>query len=172
MRAVNVAGDYLGGIRRAYCGELSASRVYRLLAEQEKFAEQRPKLSAIADVESQTARLLEPIATRLGITCGTDELEGIVRRRVMELGALAWTQFIEQALVNWPPYIAEFEALAGNSPREDRSAMRLLVAHERALVEFLHLERSQPHAPASIEPLRNYLKEAAAEETKRPSSGA
>jgi hypothetical protein len=171
MHTVNVGRDYVAGIRRAYCGELSASRVYRLLVEQDKFAEQRPKLSAIADVESQTARVLEPIAMRLGISCGTAEIEGIVRRRVTELGALSWTQFIEQALVNWPPYIAEFEALAESSPHDDRSAMRLLVAHERALVEFLHLERSQPHAPASVDPLRNYLKEAA-EEAKRPSSGA
>ncbi len=152
--------DYVGGIRRAYCGELSASRVYRLLAEQEKFAEQRLKLSAIADVESRTARVLEPIAVRLGIICGTGEIEGIVHRRVTELGALSWRQFIEQALVNWPPYIAEFEALAGNSPVMDRDAMRLLVAHERALVEFLHLEQSQPHAATSMDPLRNYLKQA------------
>ncbi len=154
------ARDYLGGIRRAYCGELSASRVYRLLSEQEKFLEQRLKLSAIADVESRTARVLEPVAMRLGITCGTGEIEGIVHRRVTELGALSWKQFIEQALVNWPPYIAEFEALAGSSPPMDRGAMRLLVAHERALVEFLRLEQSQPHAQTSMEPLRNYLKEA------------
>jgi hypothetical protein len=161
MRAGDVGRDYSGGIRRAYCGELSASRVYRLLAKQEKYAEQRLKLSAIADVESQTVRVLEPIAMRLGITCGTGAIEEIVHRRVAELGALSWTQFIEQALVNWPPYIAEYDALAEYSPQLDRSAMRLLVAHERALVEFLHLERAQPHALASIDPLRNYLKEAA-----------
>lgn len=169
MRAGSVGQDYLGGIRRAYCGELSASRVYRLLAEHEKFAEQRVKLSAIADVELQTARVLEPIAMRLGITCGTGEIEEIVRRRVVELGALSWTQFIERALVSWPPYITEFEALAEDSPKNDISAMRLLVAHERALVEFLHLERSQPHTLASIDPLRNYLKEAD-EDAKRASS--
>ncbi len=166
MRAVNVRRNYMGGIRRAYCGEMSAARVYRLLAEQERFAEQRPKLSAIADVEAQTARVLEPIAMRLGITCGTGEIEGIVHRRVTELRALSWTQFIEQALVNWPPYIAQFEALAENSPPHDRGAMRLLVAHERALVDFLHLERAQPHALTSLDPLRNYLKEAAENATR------
>ena len=112
MRAGDVGRDYAAGIRRAYCGELSASRVYRLLAGQEKYAEHRLKLSVIADVESQTARVLEPIALRLGITCDTGAIEEIVHRRVAELGALSWAQFIEQALVNWPPYIAEFEALA------------------------------------------------------------
>jgi hypothetical protein len=161
MRAGNVGRDYLEGIRRAYGGELSASHVYRRLAEQAKFAAQRPKLSAIADVEARTARVLEPIALRLGITCGTREIEEVAHRRVAELGALCWAQFIERALVSWPPYIAEFETLAEISPKHDRSAMRLLVAHERALVEFLHLERAQPHALASIGPLRNYLKEAA-----------
>jgi hypothetical protein len=135
--------------------------VYRLLAEHEKFAEQRVKLSAIADVESQTARVLEPIAMRLGITCDAGEIEAIAHHRLTELGALSWTQFIERALTNWPPYVAEFEALAENSPHSDRPAMRLLVAHERALVEFLHLERSHPHALASVAPLRNFLKEAA-----------
>ena len=102
---------------------------------------------------------------RLGITCATGEIEEIVHRRVAELGALSWTQFIEQALVKWPPYIAEFEALAESSPPHDRGAMRLLVAHERALVEFLNLERGQPHALASIDPLRNYLKESAEDAT-------
>jgi hypothetical protein len=161
MRAGDVGRDYAAGICRAYCGELSASRVYRLLAGQEKYAEHRLKLSVIADVESQTARVLEPIALRLGITCDTGAIEEIVHRRVAELGALSWAQFIEQALVNWPPYIAEFEALAEYSPQLDESAIRLLVAHERALVEFLYLERVQPHALGSIEPLKNYLKEAA-----------
>lgn len=151
------ASDYRAGVRRAYVGELAASRVYRLLAQRAEDAGQAAKLAAIANVESCTAGMLEPVARRLGIPQDGDEIEEIVHRRVAELGALSWAQFIEQALEAWPPFIDHFEALCENAPAADAQAMRWLVAHERALVEFLHIERLEPHTRASLAPLEALL---------------
>jgi hypothetical protein len=149
--------DYIAGVRRAYAGELSASRVYRLLAEQRGDADESAKLAAIADVEARTARVLEPVALRLGITCDVAAIDEIVRRRVEEMSALSWAQFIEHALEAWPPYVDRFAALSRDAPATDLPAMQFLVAHERALIEFLHLERTEPHTPASVMPLQALL---------------
>lgn len=149
--------EYTAGVRRAYIGELAASRVYRMLAERSGRAEERAKLAAIADVEVCTARALEPVARRLGIACDGREIDDVVQRRVEELSALSWSQFIEQALQAWPPYVDEFKALADNAPATDAQALDWLVAHERALVEFLHIEQLHPATRASLAPLEALL---------------
>ncbi len=153
--------DYTAGVRRAYVGELAAARVYRALAERSGDAGERAKLAAIADVESRTAHVLEPVARRLGIVCEAREIDERVQHRVEELGALSWPQFIEQALEAWPPYLDEFAALAQNAPATDAHALEWLVAHERALVEFLHIERAQPATRAALAPLEALLARAA-----------
>lgn len=149
--------DYIAGIRQAYVGELAASRLYRVLADRRDDARESAKLAAIADVESRTAGVLEPVARRLGISCDRAEIDDIVQRRVKELGAISWSQFIEQALEAWPPYIEQFAALSEHAPATDAVALNWLVAHERALIEFLHIERLEPHTRASLVPLEAYL---------------
>jgi rubrerythrin len=149
--------DYIAGIRQAYIGELAASRLYRALADRRDDSAESAKLAAIADVESRTAGVLEPVIRRLGITCDMAEMDDIVQRRVEELGPLSWSQFIEQALEAWPPYVEQFAALSERAPPTDAPALKWLVAHERALIEFLHIERLAPHTRASLVPLEAYL---------------
>lgn len=149
--------DYIEGIRRAYVGELAAARVYRLLAERRSDAGESAKLAAIARVESCTAGVLEPVARRLGITCASGDIDDIVERRVQAMGMLSWPQFIEQALEDWPPYVARFAALHEMAPATDASALKWLLDHERALIEFLRIEQSQPRSRASLAPLEALL---------------
>lgn len=157
--------DYTAGVRRAYVGELAAARVYRVLAERSGDAGERAKLTAIAEIETCTARVLEPVARRLGITFDEREIDDIAPCRVAVLGALSWPQFIEQALEAWPPYVDEFAALARRAPAMDAPALEWLAAHERALVEFLHIERLHPATRASLAPLEAFL-------ARAPSTGA
>jgi len=149
--------EYITGVRGAYRGELEASRVYGLLAERKHDDNERVKLAAIAEVEARTAGALEPIARRLGFACVAGEIDEIARPRVEEMSAMSWGQFIERALEEWPPYIDRFEALRKEAPASDARAMDFLVAHERALVEFLRIEKSEPHSLASLTPLRALL---------------
>jgi hypothetical protein len=149
--------DYITGVRRAYVGEKAAAQVYGRLAEQRGDAVESAKLAAIARVESRTAAVLEPVAQRLGITCDSREIDDIVQRRLEELGGLSWPRFIAQAIQAWPPYIDEFDALSKDAPATDARAMEWLVAHERALVEFLRIEQMQPGGLASLAPLETLL---------------
>jgi hypothetical protein len=128
-----------------------------VLAERSDDAGESAKLAAIADVESRTARVLEPVVRRLGITCDAGEIDDIVQRRVEELAPLSWSQLVEQALEAWPPYVERFAALREHAPATDALALNWLVAHERALIEFLHIERLEPHTRASLVPLEAYL---------------
>jgi len=148
---------YIAGIRRAYIGERAAAQVYRRLADLRADAGERAKLVTIARVESCTAVVLEPVAGRVGIACDSREIDDIVRRQVEELGALSWPRFIEQAQQAWPPYVDEFVALSKDAPEMDEPALRWLVAHERALVEFLSVEQSHSTTLASLAPLETLL---------------
>ncbi len=158
------AGDvaYRDGIRSAYEGELIGERLYRTLAMCRSDLDQRAKLDAIADVERLTNGRLKPIAERLGIAPADAEIQAIVRRRVAELSTLGWSDFIARANRDWPPYIARFEELQPLAPSDDGPAIRSLIDHELALVEFARveqsaLERSAVGAEASLRVLQAFL---------------
>src|ERR1700676_4900631 len=145
-----VERSYAEGIRRAYIGELIGERLYRTLARQWNDADCSKKLAAIADVEALTHRELKTIAGRLGIELVETELQDEVERYVAELGQLSWPELLERAASEWPSYISEYAALAGLPPPGDEVSLGILVDHERALVEFVRLERANIGSMASL----------------------
>jgi hypothetical protein len=150
---------YRDGISAAYRGELIGESVYCELANRSMVADQRAKLHAIADVERQTRCRLKPIAERLGINVSEAEWMHIVERRVSELESLAWPDFIDKALRDWPPYIARFEALKQLAPAGDADSIQWLVDHEAALVAFARVERDTMGSNASLRKLQKFLGE-------------
>lgn len=148
---------YRDGIRSAYAGELIGERLYRALAQGSRDADQRVKLDAIADVERLTHRRLKPIAERLGSVPSDAELQAVVARRAVELAALSWPEFIARANRDWPPYVARFEELKPLAPPGDAAAIRSLIDHEVALVEFARVEQSAVGAEASLRVLQAFL---------------
>jgi hypothetical protein len=128
--------EYTDGLRQAYEGELVGERSYRLLAMHCTGKVCRASFGAIADVERCTHTVLAPIALRLQIHPVEADLWSRVERRVLQLKRLSWSEFIEMALVEWPPYIAVFEALALMAPPGDGPSLAFVVKHERVLVEF------------------------------------
>jgi hypothetical protein len=150
---------YHDGILTAYQGELMGERLYRELANRSKVGDQKAKLHAIADVERQTSRRLKPIAERLGIDVCEAQWIRIVERRLGELESLAWPDFIERALRDWPPYIARFEALRQLAPAGDADSIQWLVQHETALVAFARTEHDAMGSDASFRLLQTFLEE-------------
>jgi hypothetical protein len=136
------SGTYRDQISAAYQGELVGEYLYRGLAERAANPDQKAKLAAIANVERLTHGRLRPIAERLGITATEAEWRPVVERRAKELGSMSWPHFIEEAVRDWPPYIARFEALLVLAPAGDATSIQLLVDHEVALVEFVRLEKA------------------------------
>ena len=81
-------------------------------------------------------------------------MSATIERREQQLAQMSWTDFIQTALTDWPHYIVEFEATARLAPQGDEPSLRVLVDHERALVEFAR----QEHASAdSLQLLQQFL---------------
>jgi len=151
------ASDYIDALRSAYVGELVGETLYRELARRRSNADERAKLDAIADVERLTHGRLHAIALRLGIRPVESEWRPIVERRANELAPLTWHELIDKALRDWPPYIARFEALVPLAPACDAAALRQLVDHEVALVEFARCEHEAPGSLKSLRVLQAFL---------------
>jgi hypothetical protein len=149
--------SYNARIKRAYEGEIVGGQLYGHLSVLSEDASCRQKLSTIAEVEGRTRGVLEPMAMRLGIEANARDIQARVERRVAEWRQLNWLAFIRKALAEWPPYISEFEAMERLAPECDKVALRLVVNHEMALVEFARLEHAG--SAQSLEPLRKFLRE-------------
>jgi hypothetical protein len=150
---------YRDGILAAYQGELIGESLYRELAHRSMVDDQKAKLHAIADVERHTNRRLKPIAERLGIDVSDAEWMRVVERRLSELESLAWPDFIDKALRDWPPYIARFEALKQLAPAGDADSIQWLVDHEAALVAFARIEHDAMGSNASFRQLQAFLED-------------
>lgn len=148
---------YLDALREAYEGELEGEAVYRGLSDLGDDAIQCKKFSTIADVERRTHLILHPAASRLGIEPAMERIAATAARRTKELSELSWPEFVAKATLNWPPYIARFERMERLAPIVDALAVRRLVEHERALVEFIRLENL--HSRESLRPLQDFLVE-------------
>jgi 5-formyltetrahydrofolate cyclo-ligase len=152
---------YRDGLFSAYQGELIGESLYRELGNRSMIGDQKTKLHAIADVERQTHCRLKPIAERLGIVVSEARWMRVVEQRVSELASLAWPDFIDKALRDWPPYIARFEALKLLAPAGDADTIQRLVEHEAALVAFARLEHDALGSNASLRELQKFLSECA-----------
>ena len=151
---------YINRIRKAYVGELVGERLYRALGLECEHPQNRIKFLVIAAVEALTNQRLRPMATRLGIEPDEAEMRMTIERRARELRQLSWREFIRKAACDWPPYIAEFEALAAAAAPGDESVLQGLVAHERALVQFVAIEAdalAEGTCENSLAPLHDYL---------------
>ena len=151
---------YTDAIRKAYAGEIAGERLYRALGLECEHPQNRIKFLAIAAVEALTNQRLRPIATRLGIEPDEAEMKFTIERRARELRVLSWREFIRKAAADWPPYIAEFEALAAAAAPGDESVLQGLVDHERALVRFVSIEAdglAVGTSENSLAPLDDYL---------------
>ena len=159
---VMAVDTYRDAIQSAYVGEIVGEHLYRALARRCADPGQQSKFNAIADVERLTHQRLQPIADRLQIEPVEAQWQAVVDRRTLEIAALAWADFIAQALEKWPPYIAQFESLAAMAPQSDTAVLKLLVDHEVALVRFARAENDSTGndssgSDASLEILHAFL---------------
>jgi hypothetical protein len=136
---------------------LVGETLYRLLAEGSQDGNRRRKLMLIADVEQRTNRLLRPLAERLQVQALQARIDEVVQRRVVELQGLSWKDFARKAASDWPPYIAQFQALRDFAPAGDQATLQVVVDHKVALVEFIRLECADAPISTSIQPLERYL---------------
>lgn len=149
-------GRYRARLAQALLGEQVAAGAYLALAARTRDEPARSIYRAIAAVERCTAGVLQPAVVRHGIGTRRGSLELERRRHLARLRSLDWVRFLDRASAEWPAYVTAYRALLRIAPPRDRAALRLLVAHEEALVECIALERAGRHA-AALRRLEGYL---------------
>ena len=150
---------YEDGIREAYEGELAAECVYRALSERAGDEQTRAKYAAISAVERTTHHALQPIVDRLGITTKQEQIQANAARRTEELSRLSWREFIDQARKQWPCYVDRFRALQSIAPPMDSAALRHLVDHEVALVQFVNAEWNSDSGGCALDILHRFIRQ-------------
>lgn len=113
-------------------------------------------LTMLAEVEAATAGAIRPLAERHGLAVAADaglrssgEAEADRRR------GMSWRELVAEMATTYPVFVQEFEAIEGLAPKDDRKALRILVAHEVAAVRFAEMEMLND--PASLVPLQEFL---------------
>lgn len=139
---------YRAELLAAYEGELggeitSAALMARLVVDDAR----KVKLDLLRRLEARVAAALAPIAARLG-AMPADRTGLAARARERALAVDSWEELIAQFGPRLDVYVARFEALHVAARPGDEAALALLVAHERALIDFGRLERSGDEAGA------------------------
>jgi hypothetical protein len=99
---------------------------------------------------------LKHIADRLQIEASETTINRTVERRITELRRLSWGEFIQQAVLEWPPYLTRFEELRQSAAPGDVQSLQVLEDHERALIQFANLEHRG--SQDSLAALSTYLR--------------
>lgn len=117
-------------------GEVSSAVLMRHLATDGPRA---VKLDLLRRLEARVGAALEPIVARLGMA-PADRAGLAARARDRALTICSWEDLIAQFGPRLDDYVARFEALHAAARVGDEAPLALLVAHERALIEFGRLE--------------------------------
>ena len=149
--------DYIDGVRQSYHGEVVAEGFYRRLARAQPEGYRRTALRLIADVEGKTQRRLAPFAAALGITLSPEDRDQRIDARIQDLGQFEWDVFIRKANREWPAFLEHFEHIERLAQGRGEHGLKFLVDHEQALLDFVHLELTNPGSPEALLPMRTYI---------------
>jgi len=161
---VTAAGpDYLDRLRLAYEEEVETEAYFAALAARVDDIRHRESLHLLAELERHTARIIAPLLDRHGLVPRDDASLAARGRTQADRKAPDWDRLMADMRRTYPGYIAYFEQLEADGPAADRPRLAFLPEHERAALDFLHLEAGG-HAD-SVAPLRRYLAAAVPDDT-------
>ena len=139
---------YGAEILAAYEGELGGEITSAVLLDHLAADGTRAvKLDLMRRLEARVGAALEPIVARLG-TWPADRGGLAARARDRALAIGSWEELITHFGPRLDAYVARFEALRAAARPGDEDALALLVAHERALVDFGRRESAGDEAGA------------------------
>lgn len=139
---------YGAEVLAAYEGELGGEFASEALIAHLGVAGTRAvKLDLMRRLEARVGTALEPIVARLGVRpAERDALVARARSRALAIGS--WEELIARFGPRLDAYVTRFEVLHAAARPGDEEALALLVAHERALVDFGRLESAGDEAGA------------------------
>jgi hypothetical protein len=152
---------YTDRLLLAYEEEVETEAYFAALAERFGDPAKKDAMRLLAELERCTARIVAPLLDRHGLVPRDDDSLSARGRAQASHEAPDWDRLMAEMRRTCPGYVAYFEQVEADGPDADRPRLAFLSEHERAALEFLHLE-AEGH-PDSTAPLRRYLEEAAAE---------
>jgi hypothetical protein len=142
-------------LRNAYEGEIIGEAMYAHLAGIAEDGYQRQAARLAADVERATAELLLPLIARHGVEVDPDRAKQIGIDFTNDNIPQGWTNYFAMIQPLAEKALVGMERLHQLSDEADESATERLVAHERALLEFIR--RDLAGAADPLEPLQTFL---------------
>lgn len=139
---------YRDAILAAYEGEIGGEITSAALMDHLAVDGTRAvKLDLLRRLEARVGTALAPIVARLG--AAPADRDGLAERaRGRALAVQSWEDLIAQFGPRLDVYVARFETLHAAARPGDEAALALLVAHERALIDFGRLETAGDDAGA------------------------
>ena len=150
-----VRPDYRERLLLAYEEEVETEAYFAALAERVEDPRRKESLRLLAELERHTARIIAPLLDRHGLVPRDGASLAALGRRQASRQAPDWDHLMADMRRTYPGYIAYFEGVEADGPHADRPRLTFLAEHERAALEFLHLEAGGQ--PDSAAPLRRYL---------------
>jgi hypothetical protein len=88
-------------------------------------------------IEGAMIEALAPMARRLGIDpARTAAIRDEGRTEAEAMETLGWPEILNRMCLDYPVFVAEFEAVANAATYEDQEGARLLLDHEVALLDY------------------------------------
>lgn len=150
-----VRQDYLDRLKLAYEEEIETEAYFATLAELIDDPHQKESLRLLADLERHTARIIAPLLRRHGLVPRDDESLAAQGQAEARRQPPDWSRLAAEMRRTYPGYVTYFEGVEADGPQADRPLLWFLPEHERAALEFLHLDAAGH--PDSTAPLRRYL---------------
>ena len=129
------------GLRAFYEEEISGETFFASLASFHS-GEAREALLLMSAIEGAMLEVLAPMARRLGVDpARAAAIRDEGRTEAEALKSLGWTEMLDRMCLDYPVFVAEFEAVANAAAPEDRDGARLLLDHEVALLDYARAAR-------------------------------
>lgn len=149
--------EYTKRIEQAYQVEVGGEVFFATLERYSKTPEERYKLSAMRQLETETKGKLKKLVVRLHGNTREDEtyrVQGIDQAR--RLSDRSWSEFLAFLHSEAGKYAADYENLERVGPKEDADLLAHLTQHEQSFLKFVELERLG-QSGRSIEPVLELL---------------
>lgn len=147
--------QYLDTLTRYYEEEIEGEAYFYAIAERLSDPEEKRKMQMVAEVETYAAAAVEPLLSKYDLRPIPREDLAASGRKMATDSPGDFTHFMRKWQVEFPGYIAEFEALEAMAPAEDVPLLKVLTNHEHAAIAFIEAELKGE--PDSTAPMRHYL---------------
>jgi len=135
--------SYFEALLKAYEGEIAGEVYFKTLSGMFTEPTYSRNLLLLAAVEQRTSTALQPLINRHRIkSSNRAELVTLGQSWVTERAFRHWKDLIDHMTNHYPGYIEKFKALEAAGPIEDKAALKILVEHEIALLDFAECEKA------------------------------